>query len=74
MTITKTNQAFIDKVSLFTKGTQFKQLSDDGAKFTPATLTQALSLWIAEQDEILKRQRKEARAAKKAQKEANNGN
>lgn len=70
MTITKTNQAFIDKVTLFTKGTQFKQLSDDGAKFTPATLTQALSLWVAEQDEILKRQRKEARAAKKAMKDA----
>lgn len=70
MTITKTNQTFIDKVALFTKGTQFQQLSEDGAKFTPATLTQALSLWVAEQDDILKRQRKEARAAKKAQKEA----
>ena len=65
MPISKTNQTFINRVEEFTRGEQFQQLADDGAQFTPATLNQAITLWMSQQLKIIKEQNKQARLAKK---------
>lgn len=66
MTITKTQQKFIDGVESFMDGSQFRDLASEGAAFSATALKQALILYMQEQETIKKQQRKAERAAKKA--------